>query len=74
MLSGIKNFISGSNNWFEYYGKHPLQIFNHSIFRPLTIVIWYKNVYPGIKGFVRRLWEAPPANLQIVNIQATGDL
>ena len=66
--------MSGSKNLFEYYGRHPLQILKYSIFKPLIkYFIWYKEIYLGIKESVRILWETPPANLQLFNIQATDN-
>ena len=64
--------MSGSKNWFEYYGTHPLQILKYLIFKPrIKHFIWYKEIYLGIKELVRMLWETPPANLPLFNIQAT---
>ena len=63
-------FMSGSKNWLEYYGKHPLQISKYPMLKPrIKHFTWYKDVYLGIKELVRILWETPPANLQIFNIQ-----
>ena len=70
-LSGINMFMSGSKNWFEDYGKHPLQILNYSIFKPRIFFYLGKHVYVGIKELVRILWDTPPANLKIFNLQTT---
>ena len=57
--------MSGSKNWFDDYGTHPLQILKYSIFKQrIRYFIWYKEIYIGIKEVVRILWETP---LQIFN-------